>query len=211
MIPLLCSLPADDAQRSVPCPFPSHRQNQTRLLSCSNKAVLAFGSHQRAQSYGHRPCSPKAKRPLNFLPKNRPCRNRLLTRRYSSLLKIFMMPAAREVLQGAALSSLSLCSLSRVASLLSTVGWQGRRDFFFSPFSFTPPTPFWEAASSAAGSCQSKGHRAKEACWPLGSTCLPPPHASYSQSISLEQGLITIQLSGRHSREWEKPGSTEQA
>lgn len=107
------------------------------------------------------------------------------------------------------LSLSSLCLLSRAASLLSTVGWQGRRDFFFSPFSFTPPTPFWEAASSAAGSCQSQGHQAKEAGWPLGTTCLPPPHASYSQAISLEQGLITIQLSGRHRREWEKPGSTE--
>lgn len=90
-----------------------------------------------------------------------------------------------------------LSSLSRAASLLSTVGWQGRRDFFFSPFSFTPPTPFWEAVSSATGSCQSKGHQAKEVCWPLGTTCLPPPRL-YSQAISLEQGLIIIQLPQRH-------------
>lgn len=150
------------------CPAPElfRPSNRTKHI-CSpanTKAVLAFGSHQRARSYRHNPCSPREKRPLNFLPKtNQPCRS-LLTRRYSSLPKIFMMSAAREVLlllpreQGAALCVLSLCSLSRVASPLSTVGWQGRRDFFFSPFSFTPPTPFWEALSSAVGSCQSKGH-----------------------------------------------------
>lgn len=161
-----------------------------------------------AQPYKHTPCTPQAKMPPQLSPQVKPTLQSLLTRRYSSLPKIFMMPAAREAQQGAAASSLR--SLSRAASLLSAVGWQERRDFFFSPFSFTPPTPFWEAASSAVGSRQSKGHQAKEVCWPLRTTCLPPPHASHSQSISLEQGLITIQLSGRHRREREKPSSTEQ-
>lgn len=40
------------------------------------------------------------------------------------------------------MSSLSLRSLSRVASLLSTVGWQGRRDFFFQPFLLYPSYSF---------------------------------------------------------------------
>lgn len=125
-----------------------------------------------AQPYKHTPCTPQAKMPPQLSPQVKPMLQSLLTRRYSSLPKIFMMPAAREAQQGAAVSSLR--SLSRAASLLSAVGWQERRDFFFSPFSFTPPTPFWEAASSAVGSRQSKGHQAKEVCWPLRTTCLPP-------------------------------------
>lgn len=66
-------------------------------------------------------------------------------------------------------------SLSTAASLRSTVGWQRRRDFFFSPFSFTPPTPFWEALSSAVGSRGSKGHQARKSAGPWGPPAYPLP------------------------------------
>lgn len=106
----------NDAQRSVPCPRAFPTQNRTKHV-CSPAVIKLWG--QQARSYRHNPCSPREKCPLNFLPtSNQPCSS-LLTRRYSSLPKIFMMPAPREVLlllpreQGAALCVLSLRSLEQ--------------------------------------------------------------------------------------------------
>lgn len=146
-----------------PCPAPQlfHPRNRTKHICspCGNKAVLAFGSPPQARCYGHNPCSPREKCPLNFLPKANPAGVSLpggiQACRKSSWCQLpgRFCRSCLESGEQLRVLSLSLRSLSRVASLLSTVGWQGRRDFFFSPFSFTPPTPFWEAVSAAVGSC----------------------------------------------------------
>lgn len=130
---LLC-LPADDAQRAVPCPgaFPVQQQNQPHLLSCSNKAPLALGSPQ------HNARSPGEKCPLSFLPTaNQPCRN-LLTRRYSSLPKIFMVPG-RFGCSCPESRSRSVCSLTlrSLQQHLCEAPWAGSEG----GISFSAPSP----------------------------------------------------------------------
>lgn len=100
-----------------------------------------------------------------------------------------------------------MSSLSRAASLPSTVGWRGRRDFFFKPFLLYPSYSFLGSCKLCPWLLSKQGALGKEDPLAPGDHLLPPSSCSYSQAISLEQGLITIQLSGRHRREREKPGN----
>lgn len=151
--------------------------------------------------------SPKEKHPLNFLPtSNQPCGS-FLTRRYSSLPKIFMLPPQGRVFCCSCLQSSCASSLSRAASLPSTAGWRGRRDFFFEPFLLYPSYSFSGSWKLCPRLLPKQGALAKEDLLAPGEHLLAPSSCSHSQAISLEQGLITIQLSGRHRRERERPGN----
>lgn len=78
------------------------------------------------------------------------------------------------------------------------MGCQRRRDFFCSPFSFTPPLlPFWEALALSP----SKGRLVA-----LGDHLLPPLPSLLLRGNQLRAGLITIQLAGRAGKTGSRAG-----